>query len=109
MKADYGTHDDGCDKCEYDFYRLTDRLIKDVQKLELRTVHLRYLLSGYLPEYDGKMLRGEIFSDLSGAYYEEPAYQKYVSNYCNRHDPMECVVFNKRLKKISIGEEEFDL
>jgi len=98
-----------CEKCEYDFYQLIDWLIRDIQQLELKTVYLRYLLSRSLPAQDGITLKQEIFSNLSGRYYEQPGYQQYVSNYCGGRDPMDCTNFHEHMMKLSRGEEIFDL
>jgi hypothetical protein len=97
-----------CEKCEYGFYQIIDLLIKDIQKLELKVVRLRYLLSGFFQEHDGKMLKCELFSDLSGGYYEQPAYEKYISNYCDGQDPMDSADFVKHLMKVSRGEDLYD-
>ena len=96
---------DFCDNCGMDFYRLVDCLIKDVQHLESKVVYLRYSLSRLLPEYDGKMLRDEIFSDLSGSYYDQSAYRQYVSEYCDGQDPLDTSDYCERLMRISRGEE----
>jgi hypothetical protein len=98
--------DEGCcDKCEMDFYDLIDILIKDIQHLESKVVCLRYSLSNYLPKHDGEMLRLDIFHDLAGVYWEQPSYQKYISERYGNHDPMDCKPYNDLLRKLSQGEE----
>ena len=104
---DYMMENDDCINCENDMYQLIESFIKDIQKLELRVVYLRYLLSGHLSEYDGKMLRLDIFSDLSGGYYDNAIYQKYLMNYCDGKDPMDCDPFSVRMWRISRGKEDF--
>ena len=102
-------HEMLCDKCEMEFYRLVDCLIKDIQHLETKVVYLRYSLSRFLPEGDGKMLRCEIFSDLSGSYYDQSAYQRYVSEYSDGQDPRETAEYCERLMRISSGNESVGL
>ena len=100
---------DFCDNCEMDYYSLVDCLIKDIQHLESKVVYLRYSLSNYLQEHNGEMLRCEIFSDLSGSYSYQTAYQQYVSEYCNGQDPMDTEEYCERLMRISCGKESVDL
>ena len=101
--------DDTCTNCEHDMHQLIESFVRDMQKLELRVVYLRYLLSGYLSEHNGNMLRYDIFTDLSSGYYDNPAYQKYMMNYCDGKDPMDCNPFNAQIWRISRGEEATDL
>jgi hypothetical protein len=106
MPDDYDC--DYCDNCEMDYYQLIERLINDIQHLESKTVRLRYLLSRFLPECDGETLRCEIFSDLAGNYYEQPAYQRHISKYYGGRDPMDDDNYCKLLLRISRGEEMVD-
>jgi len=98
-----------CDNCGVDFYRLIDCLIQDIRHLESKVVYLRYSLSEFLPENEGKMLKCEIFSDLSGSYSDQSAYQQYVSEYCDGQDPMDTAEYCERLKRISGGKESVGL
>jgi len=100
---------DFCDNCEMDFYSLVDCLIKDIQHLESKVVYLRYSLSMFLPEYDGEMLKCEIFSDLSGSYSDQSAYQRYVSDYCHGQDPMDTAEYCAHLMRVSCGKGSVDL
>ena len=107
--TDYEWSDAYCDKCEMDFYDLIDKLVKDIQHLELKVVYLRHSLSGYLPECDGEMLKYEIFSDLSAGYWEQRAYQKYMLERYGGSDPIDSETHNELLKKLSRGEESVEL
>lgn len=100
--------DDYCDQCEMDSYILIDRLVKDIQRLEAKVVYLRYSLSRYLRKHEGEMLRCEILSDLSGSYYDQPAYQRFVSDYCGGLDPMDCDKYIVYLTNLSIGDAAAD-
>jgi len=92
-----------------DFYQLIGLLTSDIRRLEAKVVRLRYLLSGHLSEYDGKMLRSEIFSDLSGCYLEQSVYKRYISDYCDGNDPMDSEEHIRLMMKLSKGEEIVDL
>jgi len=94
-----------CDKCAFDFYDLIERLVEGIQHLELKVVYLRYLLSKYLPEWDGEMLRDDIFRDLTGGFWDQPAYQKYLSAYHGGLDPLDSETHNDLMKKLSRGQE----
>ncbi|MBF4691588.1 hypothetical protein [Fusibacter ferrireducens] len=73
----------------YEFCRLIDCLIKDIQHLESETVKTRYTLSKYLePPYD-EFMRSDILSGLAGRYYDHPAYKIYIQLLYNNQDPMD--------------------
>jgi len=100
--------DDYCDSCVMDSFQLINHLIKDIQLLSSEVVRLRYSLSWFLPEYDGEMIRCEIVRDLHGSYYDYPAYQHFVSEHCDGHDPLESEGFCNHMAKLSNGEESSD-
>jgi hypothetical protein len=88
-----------------EFLDLVDHLISGIQHLELKVVYLRYLLSMYLPEWNGKMLRCDIFSDLTGGFWDKPAYQRYISRYHGGLDPMDGEAFSDFMWRLSRGED----
>lgn len=102
-------HDNCCDRCVEDFYNLTELLIKDIQHLETKIVYLRYTLSKHLPPFDGQMLRADIFSDLSGCYWDHPAYQDYMDEYNYGQDPMNDAGKTRLMLRISRGEQAVNL
>jgi hypothetical protein len=108
-EAAYTCYDDCCDGCVTKFYELTDALVKDIQHLEAKVVFLRYSLSKFLPAYDGEMLRCDIFSDLSGCYWDNAAYQQYMANYYDGHDPMDSRKHAKFMIRLSCGRESVAL
>lgn len=60
---------------------LLDRMVMDIQHLELEVIRARYKLSLFLdPPYNG-YLRTEIFSSLGTRYGGDPVYDQYLS-YC---------------------------
>jgi hypothetical protein len=102
-------NDHYCSNCESEFHDLTDKLIMGIQHLETKVVYLRYLLSMHLPDWDGKMLRCDIFHDLTGGYWDHPAYQSYISKYYDGRDPMESKAFTDLMWNISRGKERVGL
>jgi hypothetical protein len=98
---------DSCNDCDCvrHFFTLTDYLAKDIQQLEKEVARLRYLLSNLLPRHDGLMIRADIFSNLAGCYYEYPAYQQFISVYCNDADPLDSDSFCEELKKVAHFDE----
>ena len=101
--------DDQCTSCEMRFFDLIDQLIMDIRHLEPKVVYLRYLLSMYLPEWDGEMLRCDIFSDLVGSYWDRPAYQDYLKAFYDGHDPLDSDEFNGFMWRLSRGEASANL
>lgn len=62
-----------------DVSHLLNRMVMDIQHLELEVIRARYKLSFFLePPYD-EYLRNEIFSNLGGRYNGDPVYEKYIS------------------------------
>jgi len=101
---DYDWNDDFCASHAMQFYDLIDHLVTDIQHLESKVVYLRYVLSRYLPAWDGQMLRSDIFCDLTGVYWEQPAYQEYMKDYNGGLDPMESDTYTDFMWKLSRGE-----
>lgn len=73
----------------YDFCKLVDFLIKDIQHLESEIGKTRYQLSCHLDDYESLCLRSDILSNLGGRYSGTPAYDTYVQLFYNNQDPME--------------------
>jgi hypothetical protein len=99
-----------CEACESEYFDIIDLLVKDIKHLETKAVYLRYTLSWLLPdEYDGKMLRSDIFSDLTPNHCEHPAYRRYVARYYRGRDPKDNWKYAKLLMRISRGEKTIGL
>ncbi len=77
------------EQMEYRYLQLIDYFVNDIKELEREVIRLRYKLSMRLPNYEGLMLRSEIYSNLAGRYEWHDAYQKYMSLYSNGTDPLE--------------------
>ena len=76
---------------------LVDKLVADVEFLELECISTRYLLSQYLDEEKGEMLRMDILSNLAPRYSGEPAYELFKAIMYSGGDPME---FRDHLVKV---------
>lgn len=68
---------------------LVDKLIEDVQFLELECISTRYLLSQHMDEEESELLRMDILSHLARRYAGEPAYELYKVIMYSGGDPME--------------------
>ena len=82
---------DCSDRCEavIALCELVDKLISDIQFLELECISTRYLLSQYMDKEEGELLRMDILSHLTGRYSGESAYELYKSILYSGGDPME--------------------
>ena len=69
--------------------KLVDKLIADIQFLELECISTRHLLSEYMDEEQGELLRMDILSHLAPRYSGDPAYEMYKTLMYSGGDPME--------------------
>ena len=68
---------------------LVDKLIADIQFLELECISTRHLLSQYMDKEEGELLRMDILSHLTGRYEGNPAYELFKIIMYSGGDPME--------------------
>ena len=68
---------------------LVDKLIADIQFLELECISTRHLLSQYMDKEEGELLRMDILSHLTGRYEGNPAYELFKVIMYSGGDPME--------------------
>ena len=68
---------------------LVDKLITDIQFLELECISTRYLLSEHMAKEEGELLRMDILSHLTPRYSGDPAYEMYKTLMYSGGDPME--------------------
>lgn len=66
-----------------------DCLVKDIQYLKLECISTRYLLSQYLDDDQGELLRMDILENLGQRFCDNPAYTLYKNLRYNGRDPME--------------------
>lgn len=68
---------------------LVDNLVKNIQHLKLECISTRYLLSQYLDDDQGELLRMDILENLGQYFSDIPAYTLYKNLMYNGGDPME--------------------
>ena len=84
--------------------KLVDKLVADVEFLELECISTRYVLSQYLDEERGEALRMDILSNLTPSYYDEPSYELFKSIMYDGGDPLEFHEHTDKIKKACKGE-----
>lgn len=87
------------DTCEavIELCELVDKLVADIEFLELECISTRYLLSQHLDNERGEALRMDILSNLAPRYSGEPAYELYKTIMYSGGDPLE---FHEHLVKV---------
>ncbi len=80
-----------------DLSELVDKLVADIEFLELECISTRYLLSQHMDVEDGELLRMDILSHLAPRYSGDPAYELYKNIMYSGGDPME---FREHLVKV---------
>ena len=68
---------------------LVDKLIADIQFLELECISTRHLLSVHMGKEEGELLRMDILSHLASRHSGDPAYEMYKTLMYSGGDPME--------------------
>lgn len=93
------------DKCEavIALCELVDKLIADVQFLELECISTRHLLSQYMNEEEGELLRMDILSHLAPRYSGDSAYELYKTLVYSGGDPMEFRDYLVKVRKACEG------
>ncbi len=76
---------------------LINKLVADVESLELECISTRHLLSQYLDKERGEALRMDILSNLTPRYSGEPAYELFKNIMYGGGDPLE---FHEHLVKV---------
>lgn len=106
--ADYQYPYEYEDKCGriIDFCRLVHSLVQDINDLEEEVVRWRQALIKYLPIQEAEGLRSDIFSNLSGSYAADEAYQFYIERLCGGHDPMENEEHINRMIRLRNGTDD---
>jgi len=96
-----------CNDCDilYQFCKLVDVMIEDIQHLEAETVRYRYALSCYLPDPEKINLRSDILSNLAGCYCWSEAYQQYMQLFYNKQDPMDSDTYVEHMIRLAQGQD----
>lgn len=82
---------------------LIDKLIADIQFLELECISTRYLLSQHMDKEKGELLRMDIMSHLTGRYAGDPAYELFKSIMYSGGDPMDFHEYLVKVRKACSG------
>ena len=111
IMADYHYNDlldevNCADSCEavIALCELVDKLVADVQFLELECISTRHLLSQYMDKEEGELLRMDILSHLTGRYSGESAYELYKTIMYSGGDPMEFRDYLVKVRMASQGD-----
>jgi hypothetical protein len=96
---------DCSDRCEavIALCELVDKLVADIQFLELECISTRHLLSQYMDKEEGELLRMDILSHLTGRYSGESAYKLYKSIMYSGGDPMEFHDYHVKVQEACKG------
>lgn len=88
---------------------LLDRMITDIQHLELEVVRTRYRLSLYLEHPYNEYLRMEIFSGLGGRYGDDPVYNEYLiyRGLSEYDDAIDTPFHIKRMQRLANGYDDY--
>lgn len=89
--------------------RLLDRMVMDIQHLELEVIRTRYKLSLNLKHPYGEYLRAEIFSGLGSRYGGNPVYDRYL-NYLGLDeydDAIDTTFHVKRMQRLACGYDDY--
>ena len=82
---------DCADSCEavIALCELMDKLVADIEFLELEVISIRYLLSQNMDEEEGELLRMDILSNLTASHSGKPAYELFKFIMYGGGDPRE--------------------
>ena len=98
-----------CDDCELirNFLLLVDAMMHDIKHLRAEVVRTRYILSeqSSYPLADG--LKGDILSDISVFYDDNPAFQEYMRIMYDGGNPLDFDDYVKSIKNIAEGKDNF--
>ena len=83
---------------------LVDKLIANIQFLELECISTRYLLSEYMDREEGELLRMDILSHLTPRYSGDPAYEMYKTLMYSGGDPMEFRDYSVKIQAACKGK-----
>ena len=97
---------DCSDSCEVvlALCELVDKLIADIQSLELECISTRHLLSERMDREAGELLRMDILSHLAPRHAGDPGYELYKVLMYASGDPMEFRDYLVKVQKACKGE-----
>ena len=83
---------------------LVNKMVRDIQHLELKCISTRYRLSQHMDEEQGELLRMDIQENLGSCFSENPAYTLYKDLIYNGGDPMRLRDYLVKVQKACRGE-----
>jgi len=105
-KAGLGDEINCADSCEavIALCELVDKLVMDVQHLELECISTRYLLSQHMDKEQGELLREDILENLGCRFKDDPAYVLYRKLLYDGGDPMDYRDYLVKVRMASQGD-----
>jgi hypothetical protein len=94
---------DGESTLAVDLFSFIDELVADIQHLEDEVIMLRRDYAALLPERESRLLRSDIFSDLSVTYYNSKLFNEYCRCFHNGVNPLDSEARSERVMKIAEG------
>ena len=83
---------------------LIDKLVADIQSMELECISTRYLLSEHLGKEDGELLKMDILSNLAPRYAGDSAYELYKTLMYSGGDPMDFHDYHVKVRDACEGK-----
>jgi len=89
--------------------RLLDRMVMDIQHLEIELVRTRYRLSFFLENPYDEYMRMELFSGMGGRYGGDPVYDRYLRyrGFSGDEDAIDTPFHVARMMRLSDGHDDY--
>lgn len=89
--------------------RLLDRMVMDIQHLEVELVRTRYRLSFFLDRPYDEYMRMELFSGMGGRYGGDPAYDRYLRyrGFSEDEDAIDTPFHVRRMIRLANGYDDY--
>lgn len=87
------------------FCSLVDKMVHDIQQLELECISARYLLSQHMGKSEGELLRLDILENLGHRYNDDPAYELYRALVYDGGDPMNFCEYLTKVQEACNGKK----
>lgn len=89
--------------------RLLDRMVMDIQHLEVELVRTRYRLSFFLESPYDEYMRMELFSGMGGRYGGDPVYDRYLRyrGFSGDEDAIDTPFHVARMMRLSDGHDDY--
>ena len=89
--------------------RLLDRMVMDIQHLEVELVRTRYRLSFSLESPYDEYMRMELFNGMSGRYGGDPVYDRYLRHrgFSRDEDAIDTPFHVARMIRLAGGHDDY--